>query len=124
MTAPEWDPYNRDCPSRSLLDRVSSRWSILVIGTLAEGPRRFNEIAAAVDGVSQKMLAQTLRGLEHDGLVTRTVTAQVPVRVDYALTQAGRSLHEPLAALEEWVRTHMSDVEAAHRSADDAHVTA
>lgn len=115
MSDAEWDPYNRDCPSRTLLDRVSNRWSILVIGTLASGPRRFNEIAAAVDGVSQKMLAQTLRGLEHDGLVTRTVTAQVPVRVDYALTEAGQSLREPLAALEGWVRTHMSDVEAARR---------
>ncbi|WP_029150527.1 winged helix-turn-helix transcriptional regulator [Microbacterium indicum] len=111
MTA--WDPYVSDCPSRRLLDRIGDRWTVLVVGALSDGPRRFSEIARRVDGISQKMLTQTLRGLEQDGLVTRTVTAAVPVRVDYELTDSGRSLQGPLRALEEWAIEHMSPVLAA-----------
>ncbi|WP_026460612.1 winged helix-turn-helix transcriptional regulator [Schaalia suimastitidis] len=113
----QWDPYNRDCPTRRLLDRIGDRWTVLVIGSLEEGPRRFGELKKAVDGISQKMLTQTLRGLEEDGLVTRTVTPQIPPRVDYELTELGRTLIEPLAGLESWARTHMQEVLQAREAA-------
>ena len=73
-----WNPYDRNCPTRKLLDRIGDRWTVLIIGTLQHGPQRFGELKTRVDGISQKMLTQTLRGLEEDGLVTRTVTPQIP----------------------------------------------
>ncbi|HEY0259465.1 MAG TPA: helix-turn-helix domain-containing protein [Lacisediminihabitans sp.] len=117
MARQQWDPYVRDCPTRQLLDRIGDRWTVLVIGALEGGPRRFSEIARRVDGVSQKMLTQTLRALEHDGLVTRTVFAEVPPRVQYELTELGETLREPLKALEDWATTHMGAViDARHES--------
>ena len=87
----EFDAYLAPCPSRLLLDRISDKWVTLVICSLEDGPQRFSELSRRLAGVSQKMLTQTLRTLERDGLVTRTVTASVPVRVDYALTPLGHS---------------------------------
>ena len=112
------DPYAADCPSRRLLDRIGDRWTVLVVGVLGDGPRRFSEIRRAVDGVSQKMLTQTLRGLERDGLVTRTVFAEVPPRVEYELTEAGRTLQEPLKALERWSIEHFGQVTASWETYD------
>lgn len=110
-TAPRsLDPYADGCPSRRLLDRIGDRWTVLVVGTLVDGPRRFTEIRRAVEGVSQKMLTQTLRGLERDGLVTRSVYAEVPPRVEYELTPTGRTLLEPLKALEQWSIEHFGHV--------------
>ncbi len=114
------DPYRRHCPSRQLLDRIGDRWTVLVIGALTGGPLRFSALAARVEGVSQKMLTQTLRALERDGLVTRTVYAQIPPRVEYELTEAGHTLQEPLRALEDWAVTHMPDVLAARDRYDAA----
>jgi DNA-binding HxlR family transcriptional regulator len=114
------DPYRRHCPSRQLLDRIGDRWTVLVIGALTGGPLRFSALAARVEGVSQKMLTQTLRALERDGLVTRTVYAQIPPRVEYELTEAGHTLQEPLRALEDWAVTHMPDVLAARGRYDAA----
>ena len=85
-----------------VLQRVGDKWSILVVMTLAEGARRFNEIKREVEGISQRMLTLTLRSLERDGLVTRTVFATVPPRVDYELTALGQSLREPVSALGKW----------------------
>lgn len=113
-----FDPYAAACPSRQALDRIGDRWTILVVGSLADGPKRFSELARRVEGVSQKMLTQTLRGLERDGLVTRTVHATVPPRVDYELTDLGRTLRAPIAALEQWAMDHMTDVLAARQSYD------
>ncbi|MFD3443462.1 winged helix-turn-helix transcriptional regulator [Microbacteriaceae bacterium 4G12] len=110
MPALEWDPYNRDCPTRAMLDRIGDRWTVLVVGALSSGPLRFGQLASRIDGVSQKMLTQTLRGLERDGLVTRTIFPQIPPRVEYELTETGRTLQEPLRALEEWAAAHMADV--------------
>ncbi|NJP31052.1 winged helix-turn-helix transcriptional regulator [Micromonospora thermarum] len=115
--------YNRNCGSRQVLDRIGDRWSMLVVLTLADGTKRYSELAARIEGVSQKMLTQTLRGLERDGLVTRTVHASVPPRVDYALTDLGRTLLDLLAGLESWATTHLSEVQAA-RSRYDARVEA
>jgi DNA-binding HxlR family transcriptional regulator len=112
------DPLVANCPSREVLDRIGDKWSVLILGQLADGPRRFTELSRAIEGVSQKMLTQTLRGLERDGLITRTVHASVPPRVDYALTELGRTLSAPLHALEAWARDHMADVVRARTRYD------
>ncbi len=112
-------PYARDCPTRQILDRIGDRWTVLVIGALADGPQRFTELRARIDGVSQKMLTQTLRALERDGLAARTVYAEVPPRVEYELTELGRSLLEPLGALIDWTLAHHPAVLDA-RAAFDA----
>lgn len=113
-----FDAYFAECPSRKLLDRLSDKWVTLVLSALAGGERRYSDLARQIAGVSQKMLTQTLRGLERDGLVGRTVTAQVPVRVDYALTPLGRSLMPLVAAIKGWAEEHIEDVEAARERYD------
>jgi DNA-binding HxlR family transcriptional regulator len=95
-----------------------------VVGSLTTGPMRFSELSRRIDGVSQKMLTQTLRGLERDGLVTRTVHAEVPPRVEYELTAVGASLITPLAALDAWARTHLADIEDSRRRYDERSATA
>ena len=112
------NPYDAICPTRTVLDRIGDRWTTLVVLLLAERPRRFSELARMIEGISQKMLTQTLRGLERDGLATRTVHAEVPPRVVYELTDLGRSLITPLAALDSWAREHIAAVEAARSSYD------
>jgi DNA-binding HxlR family transcriptional regulator len=112
------DPYSADCPSRQLLDRIGDTWTVLVVIALADGPRRYTELADRIERVSQKMLTQTLRGLERDGMVTRTVHASVPPRVDYELTPLGHSLLEPITALELWAMAHIHEIVAARRSHD------
>ncbi|WP_329343547.1 helix-turn-helix transcriptional regulator [Streptomyces sp. NBC_01352] len=115
-----WDPYERGCPSRELLNRIGDKWTVLVLGELADGrARRFSALRARLSGVSEKMLTQTLRHLERDGLVTRTLYATVPPRVEYQLTALGQTLSEPLSALRKWSVDHMVEVEAA-RTAYDA----
>ncbi|AEG45184.1 helix-turn-helix domain-containing protein [Isoptericola variabilis] len=118
MTELPFDPYRRACPSRTVLDRVADRWTVLVVGALEGGPLRFSHLTQRVDGVSQKMLTQTLRGLERDGLVRRTVHAEVPPRVEYELTDAGRAALEPLRALERWTLEHAGEVLAAREAYD------
>ena len=113
-------PYLADCPTRRILDRIGDRWTVLIVGALGGGPARFSELRRTIEGVSQKMLTQTLRGLERDGLVTRTVYPEVPVRVEYALTEAGRSLQAPLRALEQWSIEHLSDVSTSQQAFDRA----
>lgn len=120
MDHPQWDPYDRDCPTRHLLDRIGDRWTVLVVGALVGGPLRFGEIARRVDGVSQKMLTQTLRTLERDGLVRRTQYPQIPPRVEYQLTDTGRTLRDPLRALEDWAVAHMDTVLASREVYDSA----
>lgn len=108
------------CPAvREVLDRVGDKWSVLIIGMLGEGPRRFSELRRAIEGISQRMLTLTLRGLERDGLVTRTVQPVVPPRVDYALTPMGRTLLEPILALASWAGEHRTEIQAARERYDD-----
>src|ERR1700688_4534669 len=103
-----------DCRgAASVLARVGDKWSVFVIMLLGNGPRRFNEIKRMVGGIWQRMLTLTLRGLERDGLVTRTVFPTIPPRVDYELTDLGRGLSEPVIALGGWAKTHQSGIEAA-----------
>nr|WP_210001768.1 helix-turn-helix domain-containing protein [Paeniglutamicibacter kerguelensis] len=91
---------------REVLARVGDKWSLLVIGLLHDGPRRFTEIQRSVDGISHRMLTQTLRSLERDGLVTRTSYPEIPPRVEYATTPLGRSLSEPVIELVGWAATN------------------
>jgi DNA-binding HxlR family transcriptional regulator len=103
-----------DCRAISdILQRIGDKWSILVVGKLGEGPMRFSELRLAVGGISQKMLTTTLRGLERDGFVTRTVYPTIPPRVDYELTRLGFSLLEPVGALGEWARANIGRVNEA-----------
>lgn len=115
-----YDAFIAACPSRQLLDRISDKWTTLIVNALADGPRRYGELARVIAGVSQKMLTQTLRALERDGLVSRTVTASVPVRVDYALTPIGRDLLPVIRAVKTWAETHIEEVVSAREAYDAA----
>ena len=103
---------------REVLNRVGDKWSLLVVGALDGGPRRFNDLRRGIHGVSQRMLTLTLRLLERDGLVTRTVFATVPPSVEYALTPLGRTLIEPVRALSQWARQHAHQIRAARLQFD------
>jgi len=113
------DPSNPVCRTIStLLARIGDKWTVLVVTTLGEGPRRFNELRREIPSVSQRMLTLTLRNLERDGLVSRTVTASIPPRVDYALTEMGRSLLKPVNALAEWAIDNVETIHAAQARFD------
>ncbi|MGW6691540.1 winged helix-turn-helix transcriptional regulator [Streptomyces sp. NPDC054961] len=117
------DVYSAKCPTRQVLDHISGKWTILVVDALLEGTLRYTDLMRRIEGVSQKMLTQTLRGLEADGFVTRTVYPTIPPRVAYDLTELGRSLAEPIAALRHWTETHINEIERARarvRSASKA----
>ena len=102
-----------------VLARVGDKWSVLVVSHLGDGPRRFSELKRALGSISQRMLTLTLRGLERDGLVTRTVTPSIPPRVDYALTTLGRSLLGPVLELTTWARRNRPAIEKAQRRFDE-----
>jgi DNA-binding HxlR family transcriptional regulator len=105
------------CPTRRVLDLIADKWTTLVIYLLAGGTKRYGELQRQIDGISQKMLTQTLRKLEEDGLVKRTVYPEVPPRTEYELTPLGRTLREPLSALCRWATEHLGEVEAARAQA-------
>ena len=109
----EYDAYLATCPSRQLLDTLSDKWVVLVMSALAEGPHRYSALTRRIAGVSQKMLTQTLRGLERDGLVTRTVRGTVPVTVTYDLTELGQSLFAVVSQLKAWAEANIAEVIAA-----------
>src|SRR5438128_2609944 len=105
--------------AREVLNRVGDKWSVLIIGVLGDVPKRFNELRRTIEGISQRMLTLTLRGLERDGLVTRTVFPTIPPRVDYALTPLGKTLLVPVSALAAWAERNRGKLQAA-RDAFDA----
>ena len=107
-----------DCPTREVLDRVGDKWSVLVIVLLGQRTHRFSELHRAIEGISQRMLTLTVRALERDGLVKRTVYATVPPRVDYELTELGETLLVPLGALSAWANAHRGDIQAAREEHD------
>ena len=115
------DVYDKNCPTRHALDRIADKYTVLVIVFLQDRPRRFNELQRIITGISQKMLTQTLRSLERDGLITRTIYPEVPPRVEYALTSLGETLIEPLAALRSWAETNIETVIAAQSAYDEKH---
>src|SRR5450432_1146541 len=109
------DVYDKNCPTRHVLDRIADKYTVLVIIFLQDTPRRFSELQRMITGISQKVLTQTLRSLERDGLLTRTIYAEVPLRVEYSLTPMGRTLVEPIQAVVAWAEDHITQVEAARR---------
>lgn len=118
------NPYDRECPTRQLLDRIGDQWTVLIVGALADGPLRFTEIGKRVDGISQKVLTQTLRSLVRDGILTRTAYPVIPPRVEYGLTSLGHNLSEPLEMLDRWARKHMTEVQNARDAYDREHTQA
>ncbi|MCK0209601.1 helix-turn-helix transcriptional regulator [Starkeya koreensis] len=116
MTEEHHDLQSESCRGVSrVLARIGDKWSVLIVMMLADGPRRFNEMKRMIDGISQRMLTLTLRGLERDGLVSRTVYPTIPPRVDYELTPLGHSLREPVMALGQWAQAnldHIADAQA------------
>lgn len=119
MNVPAWNVMVATCPSRTSLARIASKWTAMIVIALSGGPLRFGELRQAVDGISGKVLADTLRDLERDGIVERTAYDQMPRRVEYELTALGRTLNEPLAALGRWAEKHIEDVMSAREIYDD-----
>jgi DNA-binding HxlR family transcriptional regulator len=106
------------CRVRAVLDRIGDKWAIYVVDRLGNGPRRFSELLRGIDGITARMLTVTLRGLERDGILTRTVHAAVPPRVDYALTPLGETLLSAIGQLVNWADTHLFEIEAARAAYD------
>ena len=115
--ARQWDT-REDCEVRQILDRIADKWSLLAVALLESRSMRFTELSRAIDGISQRMLTHTLRQLERDGLVHRTVHATVPPRVDYELTPLGRTLHETIRALVAWTEEHQQEIATARAAYD------
>ena len=119
MTTLLHDPASQDCRAiSSVLARVGDKWTVLIVVLLGDGPMRFNEIRRMVGGISQRMLTFTLRGLERDGLVTRTVFPTTPQRVDYELTRLGSTLRKAVDPLSSWARAHASEILASREKFD------
>lgn len=110
---PEISVCNAQCPSRQVLDLIADKWTAIVIYCLSKGTKRYSELQREIGGISQKMLTQTLRSLERDGIVSRMVYPVVPPMVEYSLTPLGETLIEPLSQLCKWAETHIPEVEAA-----------
>ena len=119
-TAPPWDVFNNLCPTRQVLDRIADKWSVLIIRRLSDGTLRFSQLRRAISGISQKALTSTLRGLERDGIVNRRLYASVPPRVEYSLTELGRSLVKLVAGICSWAEAHIEEVQKARQSFDRA----
>lgn len=115
-----YDVYEDRCPTRLVLDRIADKWALLILDRLKGEPVRFNHIRRDIKGISQKVLSQTLKKLERDGLVSRTVFATVPVTVEYALTPLGRTLTETVATLAHWAERNMDAVLKAQKTYDAA----
>ncbi|SBW28836.1 HxlR family transcriptional regulator [Candidatus Protofrankia californiensis] len=107
------DAFHSGCPARTVLDHVTSRWGVLVLTGLGAGPLRFYELQTKIEGISEKMLSQTLRTLVRDGLIERTVEPSSPPKVSYSLTSLGEGLAQPLQQLFDWIRDHALTVSAA-----------
>jgi DNA-binding HxlR family transcriptional regulator len=115
-----YDVYEARCPTRMVLDRIADKWALLILDRLQGAPVRFNHLRRDIKGISQKVLSQTLKKLERDGLISRTVYPTVPVTVEYALTPLGRTLTETVAALAHWAEANMDAVLAAQAAYDAA----
>lgn len=116
------DPASPVCRTIStLLSRIGDKWTVLVVASLGDGSRRFNELRREIPSVSQRMLTLTLRNLERDGIVSRAVTPSIPPRVDYTLTALGHSLLDPVSALSQWALDHVETIHAAQAQYDSAH---
>lgn len=110
--------YRADCPSRTIIDQIADKWSMLILAVLCDEPQRFSVIKRRMEGVTQKALTQALRRLERNGLVARRVIPTSPIAVEYSVTPLGRTLREPFAALHAWTVEHGPEIEAARRAFD------
>lgn len=110
--------FDPDCPTRVVLDRVGDKWTVLLVLLLSEGPLRFSQLRAALGRVAPKVLTESLRRMERDGLVAREIFAEVPPRVEYSLTDLGRSLIEPISIISDWAEVHVSRITAAQDAYD------
>lgn len=113
------DVYSANCPTRQLLDRIADKWSVLLLVMLGAGPMRFNALKRRIAGISQKMLSQTLRSLERDGLIVREVVPTVPVSVKYSISPLGLELLDALQAMIDWAERCMEQVSRAHKAYDE-----
>lgn len=111
----KWDVYNEQCPTRLLLDRIADKWSVLIVGRLQQNTFRFNELKRAIPGITQKMLTQTLKSLERDGIVYREVYATVPPKVEYSLTSLGCNLTKVLHTLGQWAELNIEHILKAQK---------
>jgi DNA-binding HxlR family transcriptional regulator len=118
-TSPEPNVFHANCPTQRALETIADKWSVIVIYALSQGTRRYSELQRLIGGVSQKMLTQTLRKLERDGLVERHVYPVVPPKVEYSLTPLGETLTELLKAVCKWAETHLDELEAARVRYDE-----
>ena len=114
------NPYDSKCPTRVVLDRIGDKWTVLVLGLLCERPLRFNQMRRKIDGLTQKMLSQTLKALDRDGLVARKVNATMPVTVEYSITPLGATLSATVEELQRWARDHIEEVVQAQRRYNSA----
>jgi len=117
---PPPNPYDSRCPTRVVLDRIADKWTVLVLGLLCKRPLRFNQLRREIDGLTQKMLSQTLKALERDGLVARKVIPTAPVSVEYSITPLGATLSATVDELQRWARDHIGEVLEAQRRYDCA----
>jgi DNA-binding HxlR family transcriptional regulator len=115
-----WDAYQTECPTRLVLNRIADKWAVLVLGLLESETKRFSALQREIGGISQKMLTQTLRGLERDGLIARTIYPTVPPKVEYTITPLGKTLVGLLAALRVWSEKHIEEVQQAQNNYDKA----
>jgi DNA-binding HxlR family transcriptional regulator len=111
-------PHNSCVAVREVLNRVGDKWSVLIVQLLADGPKRFSDLRRAIEGISQRMLTLTLKGLERDGLVTRTVFPVIPMRVEYELTELGRTLRKPIQALAKWAQENRERIQQSRNQYD------
>lgn len=115
---PVYDVYAKNCPTRMLLDHIADKWTALVLWKIADGPVRFNQLRRDVEGISTKVLSQTLKRLGRDGLITREVFATVPVTVEYSITPLGQTLSDKISIIAEWAETNIEAVLAAQERFD------
>lgn len=113
MSNGRYNVYAKNCPTRKALDRIADKWTALIVGLLETRPHRFGELRRGIEGISHKVLSQVLQSLERDGLVRRTPIAGARLTVEYSLTDLGRTLAQPLAAIRDWAERHIEQVEAA-----------
>lgn len=118
-TSLEWNVFNENCPTRLVLDRIADKWSVLAICSLEEKTKRFSELQREIGGISQKMLTQTLRGLERDGLVIRTVYPTIPPKVEYTLTELGRTLVKLVVGIKIWSEANIEEIMNAQNYYDN-----
>jgi DNA-binding HxlR family transcriptional regulator len=114
-----YNVYENRCPTRLVLDRLADKWALLILDRLQQEPVRFNQLKRDIKGISQKVLSQTLKKLERDGLISRSIFPTVPVTVEYALTPLGQTLNQTVSALAHWAEQNMDSVLAAQKAYDD-----